>query len=280
MPIVPLIILNLGVAIVSVRRSLRPLALAAERADKLSPHEARLQLGTSDLPQEAASLVHAINRMLDLAHNLLTSQRLFVARAAHELRTPLAVMLLELGHSEEPRMRQLQADVRAMSQTVNQLLVLARLESIELTATDVLDTGAIASDLINRLDILATSSGHDVILQINEPAQAMGDATAIREALRNLIENALRHTPAGTRVEVTVGPAGTIVVEDNGPGLQNPEVADLLLPFRQGRESNGGAGLGLAIVQQAVTLHAGTLKVGKSGLGGARFEIDFAPMAA
>jgi len=96
-----------------------------------------------------------------------------------------------------------------------------------------------------------------------------------REALRNLIENAIRHTPPGTEIKVTVGPAGSIVVEDNGPGVTAEAIPDLLQPFKKGSTSNEGAGLGLAIVKQAVELHHGHIEVGRSISGGAKFSLTF-----
>jgi two-component system sensor histidine kinase QseC len=275
LPMIPLIVLTLGVAIVSVRRSLEPLTRAAQLADQLSPADRGERMDTADLPQEAASLVSAINRWVDKAHSLVESQRMFVARAAHELRTPLAILMLEVGRSEEPRIRRLQADVRAMSETVDRLLVLARLERSGVSTTDAIDIGALAADLIDRMDVVASTTGHEISLQVNEPACAVGDRIAILESLRNLIENALRHTPSGTRVQVTVGPGGAMVVEDSGPGIGDENVADIVLPFRKGRGSGEGSGLGLAIVRQAADLHGGTLGVSRSALGGARFELVF-----
>jgi two-component system sensor histidine kinase TctE len=125
------------------------------------------------------------------------------------------------------------------------------------------------------MDVVASTTGHEISLQVNEPACAVGDRIAILESLRNLIENALRHTPSGTRVQVTVGPGGAMVVEDSGPGIGDENVADIVLPFRKGRASGEGSGLGLAIVRQAADLHGGTLGVGRSALGGARFELVF-----
>jgi len=92
----------------------------------------------------------------------------------------------------------------------------------------------------------------------------------------NLVENAVKHTPSGTSILVTVGPKATITVEDTGPGLPT-EIADRLFePFYKGNRSAEGAGLGLAIVRQAIDLHRGSLQVGRSSLGGAMFKLQFA----
>jgi signal transduction histidine kinase len=184
------------------------------------------------------------------------------------------VMTLELGRAQ-PRVDRLQEDVRQMSATVDGLLTLARLEAIETPNSMQLDVAEIASEIINRLEDWAARTEHHLMLQICEPARVDGDADAIREALRNLIENAIRHTPPGTNIRITVGPAGSITVEDDGPGVAAEAIPELLQPFKKGSTSNEGAGLGLAIVKQAVDLHHGHIEVGRSPTGGARFSLVF-----
>lgn len=274
MPMIPLIVLTLGVAVVSVRRSLAGLVDAATQAEGMSPLDRSKRFDISGMPREAAIFAIAINELLDRVGNLVRAHRMLVARAAHELRTPLAVVTLELGR-KEPRIERLEADVRGMSDTVDRLLTLARLESIETPDTTELDVGQIASEMVDRMKDWALRTRHHVSLKVCEPACVAGDAAAIREALRNLIENAIRHTPSGTDIQVTVGPAGSIVVEDNGPGFGTQEIPDLLQPFKKGRDSGEGAGLGLAIVKQAVDLHHGHIEVGRSTTGGAKFSLTF-----
>jgi signal transduction histidine kinase len=274
MPMIPLVVLTLGVAVLSVRWSLAGLVRAASQAEEISPLDRDKRFDISGMPREAAVFAIAINELLDRVGNLVRAHRMLVARAAHELRTPLAVMTLELGR-KEPRTSRLEADVRAMSDTVDRLLTLARLESIETPGTTELDVGQIAAEMVDRLKDWASRTGHHVSLKICEPALVAGDAAAIREALRNLVENAIRHTPSGTEIQVTVGPGGSIVVEDNGPGFGTQEIPELLQPFKKGRDSGEGAGLGLAIVKQAVDLHHGHIEVGRSSTGGARFSLTF-----
>ena len=150
LPMIPVVVLTLGVAVYSSRRSLAGLARAAMQAEEISPLDRTKRFDVSGMPREAAIFASAINELLDRVGSLVKAQRMFIARAAHELRTPLAVMMLELGR-DEPRVKDLQADVQAMSDTVDRLLTLARLESIEQPEARELDLGQIATDLVGRL---------------------------------------------------------------------------------------------------------------------------------
>jgi two-component system, OmpR family, sensor histidine kinase QseC len=273
LPMLPLVILTLGVATLSVRRSLSSLVRVSAQAETISPLDKSSRLDVSGMPREAASLVIAINGLLDRVGELVKSQRLFIARAAHELRTPLAIMMLELGRIDDPRVRRLEQDVRSMSASVDHLLALARLESTEMIDIVDLDMGQVASEVVDRFRDWAAQTQHRLVLKVCEPAQFAGDPGAIREALRNLVENAVRHTPPGTEVQITAGPAGSIVVEDDGPGLPCQASSELVQPFKKGRESSEGAGLGLAIVRHAVELHRGKLEIGRSAGGGAKFAV-------
>lgn len=274
-PMMPLVVLLLGVAVISIRRSLRGLERAAAEAELISPLDTTRRFDVSEMPKEAASLAIAINGLLDRVGTLVKAQRLFIARAAHELRTPLAVIMLELGRSQDDRIRRLEGDVRGMSETVDRLLTLARLESIEGPETAEIDLGQLTEGIVARLQAWAESHGHAIRLTVQPPARALGDVIAIREAIRNLIDNGVKHTPAGTTIAVTVGPGAQVAVEDDGPGLPSQQVADLLQPFKKGNDATEGAGLGLAIVRQAIELHHGTLEIETSALGGAKFTLKF-----
>jgi len=274
MPMIPFVLLTLGVAVLSIRRSLAGLVRAAKQAEGISPLDNSKRFDISGMPREAAIFATAINELLDRVGSLVKAQRMFIARAAHELRTPLAVMTLELGRND-PRLPRLAGDIRQMSDTVDRLLTLARLENIERCDASEVDVGQIAIEIVDRMKDLASRTQHHVALEVCEPARLVGDAAAIREALRNLVEKAMRHTPPGTDIEVRVGPAGSILVEDNGPGFATEAIADLLQPFKKGHISSEGAGLGLAIVKQAVELYHGQIEVGRSSSGGARFSLSF-----
>jgi signal transduction histidine kinase len=265
------------VVTVSVRRSLRPLVEAASRADEISVLERGERLEVAKLPAEASHFASAINRLLDRVADLVAAQRLFIARAAHELRTPLSIMMLELAHLKEPDSKRLEADIAAMSEIVERLLSLSRLQTLAAPAMLPVDVATLSREIIARMLGWAQKDGHDVTFSCHFDGVMLGDETSLREAIRNLVENAVRHTPPGTRINVEIGADGTIVVEDSGPGLGPNSPEELQQPFRKGSESSSGAGLGLAIVRQAVELHGGQLEAGSSPLGGARFVVRLPP---
>ena len=276
LPILPLALLMPVVTIVSVRRALRPLAQAARRAETIDPGDPTQRLELAGMPRETAAFASAINRLMERVGALVQSEKIFISSAAHELRTPLAVMLLELEKIDHPCARRLEADVKGMAECVNQLVLLARLETVQPPDLVELDLAAVAGEAIDRLRAWVAARNHKIDVRLRDPGKLRGDPVAVREALCNLVENAVKHTPAGTSIFVTVGPDSTITVEDSGPGLASETSDRLFQPFRKGNPSTEGAGLGLAIVRQAVELHRGSIQVGRSSLGGAMFKLSFA----
>jgi len=164
-----------------------------------------------------------------------------------------------------------------MAECVNRLVLLARLETLQPPEMQELDLAAIAGEAVDRLRTWAAAHDHNIDVRVKNPRRLRGDPVAVREALQNLIENAVKHTPAGTSICVTVGPDRTITVEDSGPGLASEAPDQLFQPFRKGNSASAGSGLGLTIVRQAVELHRGSIQVGRSSaLGGAMFRLSFA----
>jgi two-component system, OmpR family, sensor histidine kinase QseC len=276
-PMGPLVLLTIFIAPYSVHRTLRPLARAAQQADvlKATDYEARFSL--ADLPREAASFAAAINRLMDRVGELVQSQKLFISRAAHELRTPLSIILLELGKIADPRARRATGDVMDMSNTVDRLLQLARIDAMaECEAADI-DLAAITHQAVDKLKPLAQARDVSINLNVQSPQLFQGDPASIYEAIRNLVENAIKHTPPGTRIVITCGPAFSWTIEDNGGGLPEDDVQSLFEPFRRGRINGDGAGLGLAIVKQTMELHGGSIEAGRSSMNGAKFSLRFSP---
>ena len=275
LPVMPFAVAALLVTLFSVRRALNPLESTARRAETIIPGNSALRLDLAGLPREVAVFASAINGLMQRTAAAADSQKVFIASAAHELRTPLAVMLLELEKIDHSRARRLETDVKGMAETVARLLLLARMEMVQSPDLVDLDISAVTGETIDRLRPWVAAQEHAIDAHLGPPQRLRGDPNAIREALRNLVENAVKHTPAGTRIRVEVHANNTVVVEDSGPGLAEELAAHLFEPFRKGAASTEGAGLGLTIARRAVEMHRGTVEVGRSPLGGAAFTLRF-----
>lgn len=209
----------------------------------------------------------------------LEQQRRFTANAAHELRTPLAVMRARLDGMGPGEAAALGPDVDRMGRLVDQLLSVARLEARLVELEDGVDLRAVARDTVARLFPLALAEGKSIALEVPDaPVTVRGNAFVLEDALRNLIDNALRLTPAGGTVEVAVAVdgglgAGCLEVGDRGPGLPHSLRDQLFEPFVHGRERREGAGLGLAIVAETAALHGGTVAAANRPGGGASFRL-------
>jgi signal transduction histidine kinase len=209
-------------------------------------------------------------------------QREFTADAAHELRTPLAVLAAHLDSLEDKKVAAaLREDVERMGRLVGQLLSVAQLEALDAAAEETADLHAIAVDVAASLAPFALRRSRAVAVS-GEPGVALvrGNAEALRQAVRNLVENALQHTPPDTTVEVSVSAAPALQVTDRGPGVPAADRERLFERFWRGRRSGDGAGLGLAIVQRIVAAHGGSLTVDDAPGGGGRFTIQLPRPAA
>ena len=277
LPVTPMLILMLWTVAWTVQWGLRSLRSAANAAAEIDPRRLDLRLPVAGHPAEVAQLVEAVNAALAKVEEAFAAQRRFTAAAAHELRTPLAVLTLELdrlGGSVGPHLR---ADVDAMTRIVNQLLAAARLDLEDQAAREPVDLGAIGRSVVARLVPLALDAGRAIDFEDRGAATLVGNAAMLADALRNLIDNALQHAPPGSTVLVTAGPGSVLMVEDGGPGVPFKDRALIFEPFwRSPRSSYAGAGLGLALVRDIAERHRGTVAVGVSDFGGASFTMTFA----
>jgi signal transduction histidine kinase len=275
----PFAAITLLLAVYRVRRSLRPLRAASDRARAIGPEAISLRLPVTDVPAEALPLVTAVNRALDRLEQGFMVQRRFTADAAHQLRTPLAIITARLdtlpGNGQIEALRE---EVARMNRLVEQLLCVARLDSLALDVTQAVDLRAIAAEVVGSMAHLALAAGKSIALTGDErPVMIAGNAPAIADALRNLIENALAYTPAGTEVIVEVAADGTVSVSDSGPGVPAEDRLRIFDRFWRGQGSTrGGAGLGLPIVGEIVKAHGASVLVEDGAAQGARFTMRFA----
>ena len=218
-----------------------------------------------------------MNAALDHLDQGLQRQREFNANAAHQLRTPLSVLMANVEPLKEPEVaNRLRTDVEHMSRIVSQLLLAAQLETVSINLDEIVDLNDAAAEIAGNLAPLALASGKSIELVRNdEPVVIRTNTFAVRAALGNLIENAIKHTPAGTSVRLRVTDRPSIEVMDCGPGVPIEQRTKVFERFWRGDRGGSGAGLGLAIVDQIMKALQGSVSVGEAPGGGALFTLIF-----
>ena len=272
---------------VGVGRGLRPLQTMSQAVAKRRP-DAMAPLGERNLPEELKPLAASLNDLLARLDAALGAQRRFTADAAHELRTPLAALRLQLDlarRAGDPAARaaaldDLDAGVQRAAHLVDQLLTLARVEpeALAARATDC-DLAELAREAIVARAPVAADKGVDFGLARAAPAHVRGDPASLAILMANLIDNALRYTPPGGRVDVAVddGMDPTFSVTDSGPGIAPEERERVFDRFYRGEvATEGGSGLGLSIVKRIADAHHATLRLDAPASGtGLVVEVHF-----
>jgi two-component system, OmpR family, sensor kinase len=267
--LLPILGFLIWVAVGSAMQPLQRLAtlVKARRVDALDP------LPNERLPEEVGPLVDALNDLLVRLGIARDRERAFMADAAHELRTPLTALHLQMGTlvraaNETERheaMEQLSAGVQRAIRLVEQMLSLARQEPRAERDRVSVPLADIVREVVAELIPLADAKQIDLGISNSEPAVVLGDADALRTLTRNLVDNAVRYTPAGGRVDVSVENEGQAVLKvlDNGPGIPVEERSRVLDRFyRRPGSTPPGSGLGMAIVKAIADTHGATLELG------------------
>jgi two-component system OmpR family sensor kinase len=277
-----------------LRRGLQPLERMADSARTMTVGGLSQRVGPADDKTEVGQLGLALNTMLgDLeaafAEREATERKLrqFLADASHELRTPLTTIggfaeLFRLadGNPEQVDlpvvMRRIEEESGRMKALVEDLLLLARLDRTRVPERRPVDLAVLAADACS--DAVATEPGRPVTLDASGPVVVDGDAHHLRQAIANLVTNALRHTPPGTPIEVGAQARdgrATVTVRDHGPGFDEEARRHLFDRFWRADPSRtgGGAGLGLSIVAGIAAEHGGEATAENAPGGGALFTL-------
>ncbi len=278
----PILLLLLLIDILIFRRALEPVREASTTAAAIGPARTDVRLPEQAMPTEIVPLVHAVNQAFDRLEAGFRAQRDFTADMAHELRTPLAIMRARIDALEPGPVRDaLRTDIVNMTRTVSQVLDIAELESFVIGGQARADLHAVCAEAVAFMAPLAVDASKTIALTGAEgTVWVHGHSEALFRAVRNLIENALKHTPHGGTIEVDVSANGVVRVTDDGPGVPEAERESIFRRFwRRDRTQAESRGLGLAIVARVAETHHGTVTVENRPAGGAVFTLSLRPVA-
>ena len=257
----------------SAARSLRRLTKAAQSFHAGAGREPLPERG---VPSEVAPLVHAVNDMVVRVEATYESQELFLATAAHELRTPLAILRTRLEELREvPAKAALRKDVQRLATLVNELLTLLSIRSRR-ELPDIVDIVATTREAIAERVPHALGEGVEMELVSDVTAfQVDGDTKLVKVAVVNLLDNAVSFSAPGDVLSVRVTGDGRVQVRDRGPGVPSCQAERIFEPFAKIPPNRRGHGLGLAIVKAIMGLHRGRVSLANGSERGAVFTLHF-----
>ena len=271
--------------------ALRPVERMRLEADAISASEPGRRLPVPMTGDELSRLAASLNRMLERLQEAMEQERRFVADASHELRTPLANLKAEVdlalrrartADELSAALRSVREETERLGRLAEDLLVLARLSEDGLhLRREPTDLGRLVAETTDSFAGRVEGLGVELVTDVDADLVALVDSVRLRQALGNLLDNALRSTPRGGRVVAAARatPNGPMLeVSDTGPGFPEAFIAQAGEGFRRPdlarQRTSGGAGLGLAIVRAIVDAHRGTLQIENAAEGGARVSIS------
>lgn len=267
-PMLALTPVVVAIITVLVRTMLSPVRRLASVVDR--QNDATLEvLSEQDIPKELLPFVTSINRLIARLKDAMSQQRRFIADAAHELRSPLAALSMQaenLGAAANPlatreRLASFQTAIRRAARLVEQLLALARSQHGSSVKPSAMSLRQLATEAIADTVDLANRKRLDLGLEQVDDVNVIADGPALAIVLRNLVDNAVRYTPEGGRVDVSVTKDGDCLVldvQDSGQGIPEDQLSRVLEPFyRMPGTSVAGSGLGLSIVSETARRSGG-----------------------
>jgi signal transduction histidine kinase len=260
------------------RSVVRPVTDLTTAAERIATGDLSVRIDVRDAPNELVELAGSFNTMADRLEVLLGAQRSFVADASHQLRTPLTALRLRLENAEADSLdASTQADLRLaiveverMADLVSQLLDLARAEGRRVTAAAV-EFRAIAAERLDLWQSVASDRNIELVLDPGDELVALATPGSVEQILDNLLDNAIRASPAGGQVRVGATATDTLAelrVTDQGPGLDDTAKQRAFDRFWRGSSDRSGTGLGLAIVRTLAEQSGGTAALVDAPSGG------------
>lgn len=276
--------------------ALAPLNEITGALGRIGPRDLRRRLPLPQIHDEAGQLIAAINQLLERLELASAAQQRFVSEAAHELRTPLAVLrsglevtLQRPRGAEESRtaLEQAMGEVERLCAIAEDLLALARLEAEPAVERAPVDLAEIAAEASVMARTLAEARHQEFAQEFATDARkgivVNGSAADLRRVVLNLLDNAVKFTPERGRIEIALaadGPVALLSVRDSGPGIDPRDLEHIFDPFYRSRSANGvGSGLGLALSCEIVRLHGGVIRAANRAAGGCEIQVRL-PLAS
>ncbi|MBC7584687.1 MAG: HAMP domain-containing histidine kinase [Tardiphaga sp.] len=258
-----------------VRRALDGLRQTAAEAVRIDIDRRATRLSLDQVPQEIAPLVRAVNDALARLDDGVERRQRFLANAAHEVRTPIAILQTRIETlAPGPQTTRLLEDVKRLSVLADQLLDVERLEQTAASHA-IVDLVGIARHVTADLAPLAIGAGYEIAFETTVPhAKMLGDEGALQRAIANLIQNAIQYGGRSGRIVVRVTPS-SISVTDSGAGIAPADRERVFEPFYRSSAATRGAGLGLNLVREIARLHDGRVVIDDGDEGGACVTISF-----
>jgi signal transduction histidine kinase len=259
----------------TLRRVLLPLRETSAAASRIDAHSLSKRLSTQNLPIEFRPVVDAFNLTLDRLEKGYLVQRAFLVGAAHELKTPLALIRAQIDMQGTANREILLHDLDLMARQVNQLLHLAEASETQNYVFAFIDVAVVAEDVADYLRRLAEAREVYVDIRCGPAIPALqADRGALFMLLKNLVENAIQHSPVGGIVAITLD-RDHLCIRDEGPGIADEDLPKLFTRFWRGTtRRNDGAGLGLSICKEIAAAHKWELAARSTGEG-AEFILSF-----
>ncbi|MHB1698592.1 MAG: sensor histidine kinase [Acidobacteriaceae bacterium] len=289
LPLTVAVIGAIGYAVAG--RALRPVDVMARRAAAISAERLHERLQIENPSDELGHLGKAFNDTLTRLENSFDQLRRFTADASHELRTPLTsirsvgeVALQSVGTVPYYRdiIGSMLEEVTRLTQLVDSLLTMSRADAGQIALQKAaVNVFTLAQETAALLDVLAEEKQQRILVRGDRSLSVFGDRLILRQALLNLMDNAVKYSPAGGSIEVEIGSnaKGVLIsIQDSGPGISaehREKVFERFYRIDKARtRSEGGTGLGLSIVQWAVSAHGGKISLAQPAGNGCRFEIQ------
>ncbi|CUX55564.1 sensor histidine kinase [Agrobacterium genomosp. 13] len=257
-----------------VRRALAGLSSVVKKAPEIDPRRGGSKLPVEDVPREVVPLILSFNSILERLEEQFRARQRFLIDAAHELRTPIAIMQTRIEGLPGPERQRLMADVARLGETAEQLLAFERNDQVN-DRRETVDLVEMVRTVVADLAPLALSAGYDISFDTQIARYEMqANPFTLPRAISNIVRNAIDHGGNRGTIHVSVLANGEIAIADEGQGIAEDQQERIFEPFYRVTPRSTGAGLGLSLVKQIVTNHNGQILLESSAFG-STFRLRF-----